>query len=108
MASRALSEQGLDGVFAIGGPDWWPRLLPVGAPEAQIVQISLLRQELAVRGLLMASSFNLCMAHDSDAVMEETEDAFVAAAAAVRAAIDSNDPATCLRGRPIQPTFAVR
>lgn len=108
MVGKALSEQGLGAVFAIGGPDWWPRLLPMGAADAQIVQISLLRQELAARGLLVASSFNLCLAHGSETVMQETEMAFADAASAVRAAIDSNDPAACLRGRPIQPTFAVR
>ena len=70
--------------------------------------MSLLRQALVSEGLLLASSYNLSLAHDTDKVMDETLTGLSRAVATVRGQIDSSDPEAHLRGERIQPTFSVR
>jgi hypothetical protein len=59
-------------------------------------------------GLLLASSYNLCLPHDSESLMDETLAALDQALARVREHLDSSDPAARLKGALVQPTFSVR
>jgi hypothetical protein len=90
------------------GEGWWPRFAIVDPPVDPILLQSLLRQEFVAQGLLLAASFNLCLAHEEEGVFDETLKALRTALADVRAALDAPDPAARLRGRPIRPTFRVR
>ena len=107
-ANRLLDRRGFGNFARFEGDGWWPRLKIGDAPVDSVLLASLLRQEFVANGLLLFSSFNLCLAHDSDAITEETLAAADRALGAVRAALDSPDPAASLRGELIQPTFAVR
>ncbi len=108
-ASNALFERhGFGGILSFAGQGWWPRLVTNDPPVDPVLMTSLLRQEFVAEGLLLASSYNLCLAHDTEAVMQETLDALGKALASVRSHLDSTDPAACLRGEQVQPTFSVR
>ena len=108
-ASNAIfARHGLDSVLKFIGDGWWPRLFVDEPPVDRILLTSLLRQEFVAEGLLLASSYNLCLAHDTDPVMAETLDALDRAIATVCDHLDARDPAARLHGEPIQPTFAVR
>jgi hypothetical protein len=69
---------------------------------------SLLRQEFVAEGLLLLGGYNLCLPHDSDAVMQKTMDALDRAIAHVSGHLDAPDPAARLRGDRVRPTFSVR
>ena len=56
----------------------------------------------------MAATFNLCLAHDDDAVIAETLVGWDRACGAVAAAFDDPDPARHLRGKAVRPVFQVR
>jgi glutamate-1-semialdehyde 2,1-aminomutase/spore coat polysaccharide biosynthesis protein SpsF len=99
---------GLTDLLRVGGADWWPRWKYGKLPLDSNLFQSLLRQEAAQNGLILLATFNLCLAHDSDAIEEETAAALDATFAALRAALDSGDPASHLRGEAIRPTFSVR
>ncbi len=107
-ARRLLARERMDGFIKIVGEGWWPRFAYVDPPVDAILLQSLMRQEFVARGLLLAASFNLCLAHEEQGVFDETVKALDGAFAAVRAALDDPNPAGRLRGRPIQPTFRVR
>jgi hypothetical protein len=93
----------------VKGPDWWPAILPsANGPVDANLTASLLKQELIARGVLMGPTFNLCLAHADDAVIEEALSALTDAAAAVAEALTLDDPATALRGKAMQPVFRVR
>ncbi|MDP6352293.1 MAG: aminotransferase class III-fold pyridoxal phosphate-dependent enzyme [Alphaproteobacteria bacterium] len=107
-ANAALARNGLAGLARFGGGSWWP-ILEITAPEAERnLLVSLLRQEFAANGLLIAASLNLCLAHDDDKVERETLEAMDRSFTAVRDALESPDPAGRLRGAPVKATFAVR
>ena len=104
----ALDEHGLSGVLAASGADWWPRWkIKDTSIGANLLQ-SLLRQEAAANGLLMLGTFNLCLAHDDDAIEAETLAALRNSFATLRVALSDRDPASYLRGEMIQPAFSVR
>jgi len=107
-ANVVLERRGFGGVAQFEGDGWWPRLkLTNPACDVDILN-SLFRQEFVENGLLIGASLNLCLAHDSDAVMNETITAFGDAVAQVRRAVDSGDPKASLLGEKVQPVFAVR
>jgi glutamate-1-semialdehyde 2,1-aminomutase/spore coat polysaccharide biosynthesis protein SpsF len=111
LASRfnALADKsGLGQILHMGGEGWWPRLSINKPPVSATLMTSLLRQEFVASGLLMGSSFNLCLAHDTPRVMSDTSEALERAFSALRSALDSPDPAKALRGEPFKPTFSVR
>jgi hypothetical protein len=84
-------------------------VVPAGDGRSDAVTVgSLLKQELIEAGVLMGSTFNLCLAHDDAAVVEETLVAWKQAAARVAEALASNDPAARLRGKPMRSVFQVR
>jgi glutamate-1-semialdehyde 2,1-aminomutase len=107
-ANAAFARHGLAAFARFGGEGWWPRLALGKAPVPGPILTSLLRQEFVAEGLLLGASFNLCLAHDDDAVEAETLAAMERALAAVGAALARPDPASALRGAPVQPTFSVR
>ncbi len=107
-ANATLSQRGLGELVSFGGEGWWPRIKFGELPVDKDLMVSLMRQEFCARGLLLGASFNLCLAHDNEAVVAETITAIDGAAGAVREALDSSDPAAHLRGAPVQPTFSVR
>ena len=107
-SNKVFERQGFGGILTFGGEGWWPRLSIQNLPIDPVLMTSLLRQALVGEGLLLASSYNLCLAHDSDNVMEETLAGLERAVSLVRAQIDSPDPEAHLRGEKIQPTFSVR
>lgn len=107
-SNAAISKHGLDGVLAFGGSGWWPRLTIHEPPVDPIIMTSLLRQEFVGSGLLLASSFNLCLPHDTDAVMNETISRVDDALWRVADHLDAPDPASRLRGDLVRPTFSVR
>ena len=107
-SNRIFAKHGLDGHLRFSGDAWWPRLHVVDPPVEASLLTSLLRQEFVAAGLLLASSFNLCLPHDSEAVAAETLAALDQAAERVREHLDAPDPRRRLCGAPVQPTFSVR
>ncbi len=104
-----IADHGLDTELAMKGGDWWPAAAPTGKGRAEPVMVaSLMKQELIAEGVLMGSTFNLCLAHAQDGIIEETLAAWNRALGTVSAALESNDPAARLRGKPIRPVFQVR
>ena len=107
--SEIIDETTLGQEFTVKGPDWWPAVIPSGNGRADaMITGSLLKQELIERGVLMGPTFNLCLAHDDEAVLESTLAAWRGAAAAVSEALSLNDPVRALRGKPMRPVFQVR
>ncbi len=107
-SNEVFAKRGFGGVISFGNDGWWPRLSVANPPVAESLMISLLRQEFVAAGLLLASSYNLCLPHDTESVMAETLSALDLALGNVRGHLDSSDPAARLRGYPVQPTFSVR
>lgn len=104
-----IGEIGLGEQIGFMGADWCPRLqIRDPGPAGSAVATSLLRQELVGAGLLMGMAFNLCLAHDDEAVIADTERSLRAALGATAEALASPDPRAFLRGDLIQPTFQVR
>lgn len=104
-----IDETDLGNEFTVKGPDWWPAVIPSGNGRAHaMLTASLIKQELVERGVLMGPTFNLCLAHDDDAIIDETLAAWREAAGAVEEALALNDPVRALRGKPMQPVFQVR
>jgi glutamate-1-semialdehyde 2,1-aminomutase len=93
--------------YGVSGPDWRPLVLPEG-PVDRILAVSLLRQELNENGILSVDAINLCLAHDDDVIIKEALAAWDRTAENVAQALRSNDPASYLRGEPVQPVFQVR
>ena len=104
-----INEKGLSGELMVKGGDWWPAVVATGQgrAEASIVG-SLLKQELIARGVLMGPTFNLCLSHAADGVLDETLQAFDRALATVADALEAGNPAGRLRGKPMRPVFQVR
>lgn len=107
-ANAVFERHDLANCLKVEGQGWWPRIVLHRPPVDVNLLNSLLRQELAAHGLLLGASFNLCLAHDSEAVTADTLDALDRAVATVRDHLNSGDPSARLRGVMIQPTFAVR
>ncbi len=104
-----IADLGLGEEIAVKGGDWWPGVLPTGKGRGDGVLVgSLLKQELVAEGILMGPTFNLCLAHCDETLIEETLASWGRAAARVAEALASNDPATYLRGKPMRPVFQVR
>ncbi len=103
-----LDRRGLGNFIRVEGEGWWPHITVDDAPVDDQLLISLLRQEYVANGLLLLSSFNLCLAHDNDAITEETFTGLDAVLGAVQDALASPDPASHLRGEAVRPTFQVR
>ena len=55
----------------------------------------------------MGPTFNLCLAHCEQAVIDKTLEAWDAALSRVSEALLSNGPEARLRGKPIRPVFEV-
>lgn len=108
-ANIALEGCGLGNQIRFEGEGWWPRMTinPEGPADAALIG-ALLRQELAERAVLMASSFNLCLAHDDPAIVQETLSAITDAGQSVRDALALPDPRRALRGELVAPGFSVR
>lgn len=107
-ANRVFDRRGLGNLIRFEGDGWWPRInVGAGPVDANIVR-SLLRQEFIAEGLYLLSSLNLSLAHDDDVVVRDTLSAMDVALGRVADALDSPDPAACLKGPPIQQTFSVR
>lgn len=103
-----LATHALTDVFRVVGAGWWPALLPVpDCPIDASVATSLLRQELVAEGVLMGATFNLCLAHDEDA-LSETLGSWDNALEVCALSIKADDPAGHLRGEPIRPVFKIR
>lgn len=107
-ANTTLRDHKLDNRISFGGEDWWPRMTVQGDVESQSLTTALLRQECAENGLLFGSSFNMSLAHDDPAVIEESMTAFDASVAAVAEAFACGEPASRLRGQEARDRFSVR
>jgi len=104
-----LADHDLSLRYAVEGSDWWPRVsVADGGNVPGVIATSLLRQELVAVGLLLTRPFNLCLAHDDEEIVSETFVRWQQAAERLADAFASNDPATHLRGEPVQPIFQVR
>ncbi len=106
--NQKIEKRGLGGLLKFEGESWWPRLTVQSPPVDGNLLASLLRQEFMAHGLYMTVSLNLCLAHDDDAVTEETLLAADGAFSALADHLNSPDPAARLRGEQIRPTFSVR
>jgi len=106
--NERIAAAGLARFIAAGGSDWWPRwkIAPSGIDNN--LMISLLRQFAAQNGLLILATFNLCLAHDRPDVEAETLAAIARCMAALKEAVESQDPRAHLKGAMVQPTFTVR
>lgn len=108
-ATETIDRCELSHLLGLAGPAWWPRIVLKDSETVdKTTLISLIRQEAAANGLLMGSSFNLCLAHDDAQVIERTLSRWQAALLAVADAIEAPNPASRLRGTPVQPIFKVR
>ena len=106
---EVIDSNGLKQELTVRGGDWWPAVTATGNGRADAVLVSsLLKQELIEAGVLMGSTFNLCLAHDAEDVIDETLAAWRSAAGKLAEALASNDPAARLRGKRMQPVFQVR
>lgn len=104
-----IDSNGLAQELVVKGGDWWPGVLATGKGRADAALVSsLLKQELIEAGVLMGATFNLCLAHGADGIIDETLAAWQLAAGKLAEALASNDPAACLRGKRMQPVFQVR
>jgi len=104
-----IDASGLAQELTVKGGNWWPGVLATGKGRADAVLVSsLLKQELIEAGLLMGPTFNLCLAHGTDGIIDETLVAWQTAAGKLAEALASNDPAARLRGKRMQPVFQVR
>jgi len=107
--SMILSERGIGDVYAVTGPSWWPRIAVGGNDRMPpVLATSLLRQEFVANGLLMMSTFNLCLAHVHEAVVIDTLNRWSRVADVLAVAVNSDDPEKFLRGKPVRPVFQVR
>ncbi|MHA1564723.1 MAG: aminotransferase class III-fold pyridoxal phosphate-dependent enzyme, partial [Alphaproteobacteria bacterium] len=107
-ANKVIEKRGLAAFMEFQGEGWWPRLTLGHTPVTTATLVSLLRQECTSQGLLLASSFNLCLAHTAADVADQTLAAFDNALGEVAHALASSDPAGRIRGRPVQPVFSIR
>jgi glutamate-1-semialdehyde 2,1-aminomutase len=99
----------IDRFFQISGPDWWKRITPIPSNNIEtVILTSLLRQEMLANGLLMMSSFNICLAHCNDEVVVSVFQKFDRIASTLNTALSSGSPTTFLHGAPIRPVFQVR
>lgn len=104
-----VDRHGIGDEFAVRGSNWWPAVVATGEGRADAVTAnSLMRQELVAEGVLMGPTFNLCLAHGADGIVDETLAAWDRAAGCVAESLASNDPVQQLRGEPIRPVFQVR
>jgi len=106
--ANILDECGLSTRFALKGVSWRPIVQPLESEVSGVIANSLLRQELVANGIFQGAGINLCLAHDTDEVFNETLAAWRHAAKSVSEAFASNNPESHLRGEPIQPVFQVR
>ncbi|HET6491534.1 MAG TPA: aminotransferase class III-fold pyridoxal phosphate-dependent enzyme [Burkholderiales bacterium] len=107
-ANRLIEAHKLTSVLRAAGVDWWPRWKILESPvDANLLQ-SLLRQEATANGLLMLATLNLCLAHDDDAIEQQTLAALDSLFGEIKAALDDPDPNRRLRGEVIKPAFSVR
>jgi glutamate-1-semialdehyde 2,1-aminomutase len=103
-----LDRRGFGGMIDVTSVDWWPRF-DIRMPPVDIwLLTSLMRQEFVANGLLLGASFNFCLAHLDSGLDGSIDAALDRAFASVRSHLDSPDPAACLRGTMVRPTFSVR
>ena len=104
-----ISGHGLNEYYQIVGQNWWPGLQPrENVRFDNNFATSLLRQELVAQGLLFLNTFNLCLAHDDEAITRQTLQSTDRALARIAEALSSNRPEDSLLGPPIKPVFQVR
>lgn len=108
LSNAIFSRAGIDHCFKFGGNGWFPRLSVASDVVNKNLLNSLFRQEAVKHNLLMASSFNLCLAHTDNQILKATEHRLGLMAERLAFYLDSNDPGKYLEGRMIQPTFSVR
>ena len=107
-SNDVIGAAGLGDFLAFSGDGWWPRLRIEDPPVDQLLLVSLLRQEFIAAGLILASSYNLCLPHEDDKVQDETMECLAAALSEVCRHLESPNPEAALRGARVQPTFSVR
>jgi glutamate-1-semialdehyde 2,1-aminomutase len=106
---KIFTEHNISEYYAIGGPDWWKRIVPLPDQKIDAVTLtSLLRQELIANGLLMLSGFNICHAHCDDAITDSVFAKFENVATKLEDALKARNPIDRLNGAPVQPVFQVR
>jgi len=107
--SAIIDKRGLSQTMSVEGPDWWPRIRFKSTTElSSKLATSLMRQEMAAAGVLIGSSFNLCLAHDSEPILEDTLRRLDIAVEALATALGDQDPGSYLRGQGLQANFQVR
>ncbi len=94
--------------IVVQGMPWHPVIRVTGGGVQDRIVSSVLRQELVANGVLGSGVINIALTHDDPEVLRLTLSAWERAAAVVRDAIQSPDPARFLRGHPIEPVFQVR
>lgn len=107
-ANVSIASHGLGDALAFKGAPWWPIMSVLDSPVESNLFVSLLRQAFVENGLILAASFNLCLAHDDDLVEAQTVAALDQSFEAVATAVNAPDPARYLRGALVEPTFQVR
>ena len=88
--------------------DWWPQIEMTNLPIDDDLFVSLLRQELLKNGLFLASTFNLCFAHNQKGILDLTVKKFKKSIISLKDFINSDNPEQYLKGSLIEKTFKVR
>ncbi|WP_340302366.1 aminotransferase class III-fold pyridoxal phosphate-dependent enzyme [Roseobacter sp. HKCCD7870] len=106
---KKILERSLTEELSVGGGDWWPAVVATGQGRSDPVTVtSLLKQELIAWGVLSGATLNLSLAHANESVVGETLIAYDRALDGLAEALRRNNPASCLRGKPLRPVFQVR
>ena len=108
--NQIISENQMEFHMVIAGDDWRPVLKIITDSCDHTLVMSLIRQELAEKGVIFGSGFNMCLAHcdQKNSVLSETLEAWRHTTVVLKDALESEDPKKFLRGDPIKGTFKVR
>ena len=104
--NQILNNLDLTKYMTISDIDWWPQII-MGQNNSDLYT-SLLRQEFLKNGLLISGTFNLCYAHSTEGILNNTINKFGKAVNVWKDYINSKNPEKYLKGGLIKKTFKVR
>ena len=70
--NKVINDSNMHELLKVSKNDWWPQIEMTNLPIDDDLFVSLLRQELLKNGLFLASTFNLCFAHNQKGILDLT------------------------------------